>query len=98
MHVGDVIFLANACLHDFQFYKSTPKSISRSPRQVNWKSPSFGWLKINIDGAFSSDLHTGGIGIVVRDNSGQRVSGKCMTVCDVTSPEQVEALAGRFVV
>lgn len=46
--------------------------------------------------AFSSELHTGGIGIMVCDNTGQWVSGKCMTVCDVTSREHVEALARKF--
>ena len=51
-----------------------------------------------MDGAFSSDLHSAFIGIVVRDDTGQWVSGKCMTVSDVTSSEQVEAFAGRFVV
>ena len=49
-----------------------------------------------MDGAFSSDLPTSGIGIVVHDDIGQWVSGKCMMVCDVTSPEQVKALVGRF--
>lgn len=57
-----------------------------------------GWLKINIDGSFSSSQHTGGISIIVHDDEGQWVGGKCMKVSDVTSLEQVEALAGRFVV
>ncbi|KAK9943538.1 hypothetical protein M0R45_009143 [Rubus argutus] len=82
----------------YKFYRRASRSISCHPRQVSWKTPSIGWLKINMDGAFSSDLHSGGIGIVVRDDTGQWVCGKCMTVSDVTSPEQVEALAGRFVV
>ena len=51
-----------------------------------------------MDGAFSSDLHSAFIGIVVRDDTGQWVSGKCITVSDVTSLEQVEALARRFAV
>ncbi|KAK9950770.1 hypothetical protein M0R45_006239 [Rubus argutus] len=98
LHAGDVIFLANAWLHDFLFYRRASRSISCSPRQVSWKTPSIGWLKINMNGAFSSDKHSGGIGIVVRDDTGQWVSGKCMTVSDLTSPEQVEAIAGRFAV
>lgn len=64
-------------------------------RTFFWK---FGWLKININGAFSSSRHTGGISIIVHDDAGQWVDGKCMKVSDVTSLEHVEALAERFVV
>lgn len=51
-----------------------------------------------MDGAFSQSEQVGGIGIIVRDNMGNCVGSKCVRVCNVTSSEHVEAMAGRVAV
>lgn len=63
--------------------------------RVSWKKPLVGWLKGNFDGGFDVTLKRGAIGIIIRDSSGRVVGGKAMVVEHVTSPELIEALAGR---
>ncbi|XP_062005931.1 uncharacterized protein LOC133723119 [Rosa rugosa] len=93
---GDVLFSLNARLTDFQFYR---RSLSRIERgSCRWKPPAQGWLKVNMDGAFSSSSSSGGIGIVVRDAVGTCVGGFCQALEDVYSAKHVEALAGRAAV
>lgn len=76
MWVGDLIFQSNAWLHDFQFHRRTPSTSSTSRWSVCWKPSSMGWLKINMDGAFSHSEQLGGIGIIIRDEGGNCVGGK----------------------
>ena len=88
MSAGDLIFQSKAVLHDYQFYRSKPKASSTRLRSVKWRNPPIGWLKINIDGAFSASEQMGSIGVIIRDNDGNCVGGKCARVRNVSSPEQ----------
>ena len=70
---------------------------SGARRQLRpWVAPPIGWLKANIDGAFCLSSRTGGVGVIFRDSDGRIVGGVCQYVTHVTSPDMVEALAGRF--
>ncbi|XP_062008818.1 uncharacterized protein LOC133725545 [Rosa rugosa] len=94
--VGDVVLLSTSRLQDYIFHNSC--SISRGYRNigvVRWKCPPFGCVKLNIDGAFDIASGTGGIGLVVRDHSGQFVVGKGRPVLGLLSAEHSELLACR---
>ncbi|KAL6134323.1 hypothetical protein ACLB2K_066555 [Fragaria x ananassa] len=58
--------------------------------------PRQGWLKANFDGAFDSSSRSGGIGIIFRDHESVVVGGYYGRVANVTSPDLVEAYAGRL--
>jgi hypothetical protein len=42
----------------------------RSKQRLNWKPPSEGWAKCNVDGAFYADQRQGATGAVLRDHQG----------------------------
>jgi hypothetical protein len=83
---------------NYQFYRSKPTASNTRLRSVKWKYPPIGWLKINIDDAFLASEQMGGIWIIIRNNDENCVGYKCERVRNVSSPEQVAALAGRCVV
>ncbi|KAL6224777.1 hypothetical protein ACLB2K_003632 [Fragaria x ananassa] len=58
--------------------------------------PPQGWLNANFDGAFDSSSRSGGIGIIFRDHESVVVGGYYGRVANVTSPDLVEAYAGRL--
>lgn len=95
LSVGDLLFQSSAWLFDFQFYRKKVHVPGGYQRVVRWKTPSVGWLKINMDGAFSASERAGGIGIIIRDDLGTCVGGRYERIGDVSSLEQVEAFAGR---
>lgn len=69
----------------------------RGRRQFKpWVPPPQGWLKANFDGAFDSSSRSGGIGIIFRDHESVVVGGYYGRVANVTSPDLVEAYAGRL--
>jgi hypothetical protein len=42
-----------------------------NPRhKMNWERPDEGWVKVNIDAAFDSNMSTGSTGVVIRDHMG----------------------------
>lgn len=52
-----------------------PHVAKKSQRlRTHWRFPPSGSLKINIDGAFSSKLRQGGVGVVVRNECGQCIA------------------------
>ncbi|KAK9931600.1 hypothetical protein M0R45_018872 [Rubus argutus] len=79
-------------------FESTPPISGGRHRSLQWKRPPVGWLKVNIDEAFSASEQMGEICVIIRDDEGNCVGGKCERIQNVTSPEHVEALAGRCVV
>lgn len=62
-----------------------------------WSSPHTGWLKANLDGAFDQAISIDGLGVVVRESSGNVVPRIFIKIQHVDSPKAVEALAGRAV-
>ncbi|XP_024196519.1 uncharacterized protein LOC112199785 [Rosa chinensis] len=60
-------------LEDFQKYH--PKTVRKQRRpQTKWKNPPSGRLKINVDGAFRAEDGSGGIRVVVRNETGMGIA------------------------
>ncbi|KAK9940828.1 hypothetical protein M0R45_017469 [Rubus argutus] len=93
LSVGDLLFQSSAWFVDFQFYRKKCMSLGVIKGLLDG-TPSVGWLKINMDGAFSASERAGGIGIIIRDDLRTCVGGRYERIGDVSSPEQVEAFAG----
>ena len=68
-------------------------STSVTQRQVKWRKPDLGTLKLNVDAAMSLGASSFSIGLVLRDHSGAFVSGKTISKGMVTSVFEAEALA-----
>lgn len=50
----------------------------RVPNPVlHWVKPQVGWMKLNVDGSFDAALCKGGIGMVLRDSSGNTIFASC---------------------
>ena len=58
---------------EFQFFHYKPAS-KKKRVAAKWQSPPRGRLKMNTDGAFDSKTGRGGIGVVVRDESGRSIA------------------------
>jgi ribonuclease HI len=58
-----------------------------------WNPPEEGWIKANVDGAFSSDRSCGGCGVVLRDHHGGFRGGATHFFTHVSDPERAELLA-----
>jgi len=58
-----------------------------------WSAPDVGWVKINVDGAYMEDSGEAGIGVIIRDSSGQVLLTAWKHISDAGSAEEVEALA-----
>ncbi|XP_061993792.1 uncharacterized protein LOC133711706 [Rosa rugosa] len=81
-------------LEDFQKYH--PKASSKKKRPLTkWKCPPLGRLKINIDGAYRADSGEGGIGVVVRDDSGTGIATIARPLLHAHSAINMEAEACR---
>ncbi|KAM5569439.1 hypothetical protein ABKV19_016788 [Rosa sericea] len=65
----------------------------RNAGEVRWQSPPIGCVKLNIDGAFMLASGSGGIGMVLRDNTGQFLAAKGRPVMGLMSAEHAELLA-----
>ncbi|XP_062028350.1 uncharacterized protein LOC133744226 [Rosa rugosa] len=92
--VANVVMLPSVRLQEYQRHHSKNKN-GGNRRVVPWKPPSAGWVKVNFDGAYHGATGTGGIGVIIRDDMGQCLGGCYAPVSNVSSAEQVEALAGR---
>ncbi|XVF29969.1 hypothetical protein REPUB_Repub16aG0017000 [Reevesia pubescens] len=62
-------------------------------QQDKWKPPDAGLFKVNFDGAMTKNDSTGGIGVIVRDHTGQCMGALSVKVQLIASPFQVEAMA-----
>ncbi|CAL5077271.1 unnamed protein product [Urochloa decumbens] len=61
----------------------------------NWVAPGDGWIKINVDGAFSSTAGDGGIGVVVRDSHDTALLSSWRYIPRAKEAEEMEAMAAR---
>ena len=71
----------------------TAKECARA--KGTWQAPESGWMKINIDGAFSETWGEAGIGVTIRNHQGQVALSAWKYIYAAGSAEQVEALACR---
>lgn len=42
-----------------------------------WRKPPFGWVKLNVDGAWKEEEGTGGVGMILRDHVGAIIYSSC---------------------
>ncbi|PON79574.1 hypothetical protein TorRG33x02_235290, partial [Trema orientale] len=86
---------AGSYLSEFQecFKIETLPPSCRLAVDPRWKPPDAGLLKLNTDAAFSLELNTIGIGIVVRDFRGQVLGCASISLAKASSPFVAELLA-----
>jgi ribonuclease HI len=58
-----------------------------------WSKPPQGWAKLNVDGAWATATHTGGTGMVLRDEEGNIIITGCRFLQSCGSPLEAEVLA-----
>jgi ribonuclease HI len=58
-----------------------------------WLKPPQGWAKLNVDGAWATADHTGGTGIVLRDEEGNITVTRCRFLQNCGSPLEAEVTA-----
>ena len=63
--------------------------------RAKWEPPDPGWIKANTDGSVSKHLGKGGIGVVLRDDTGAFRAAACQVVATAIDSERVELLACR---
>ncbi|PRQ57087.1 putative ribonuclease H-like domain, reverse transcriptase zinc-binding domain-containing protein [Rosa chinensis] len=84
----------SSLLEDYQKYH--PKAVKKKGRpKVKWQCPPSGRLKINVDGAFCLEDGRGGIGVVVRDDSGKGIAALARPFVHAHSILHMEAEACR---
>ncbi|XP_024190337.1 uncharacterized protein LOC112194318 [Rosa chinensis] len=83
-------------VEEFQLYH--PEATRKKKRPVTkWECPLSGRLKINMDEAFRADCGVGGIGLVVRDESGTSIAAMCHGLNFAMCKADRAALAGKQV-
>ncbi|WVZ69136.1 hypothetical protein U9M48_017972 [Paspalum notatum var. saurae] len=65
----------------------------KTKKKGRWILPESGWIKINVDGAFDDNSKEAGIGVIIRDESGQVLLSSCRYVYAGSDAEEIEALA-----
>jgi ribonuclease HI len=70
-----------------------PSSEKISRPTEHWLPPEEGWVKVNVDGAFSKEGDAEGGGVVMRDRHGRFLAGSCHFFTQVSDPERAELLA-----
>jgi ribonuclease HI len=66
-----------------------------SIRRHGWKKPPEGWIKLNVDAAFSANYFTGATGAVLRDEQGMFIAGSCCGIPCIADAATAEARALR---
>nr|XP_027118368.1 uncharacterized protein LOC113735569 [Coffea arabica] len=95
----DPLSLVSLSINFLQKYReantspNTPIRTSIAP--LHWTKPPVGFLKANFDGAVFSEYGYSGVGVVVRDERGNFVTGTSHKISGIFSPEVIEAYAAR---
>jgi ribonuclease HI len=63
------------------------------PAVEYWLPPEVGWHKVNVDGAYSAELHTGGCGVVLWNHHGEFIVGASHFLTSVPDPERAKIIA-----
>ena len=66
----DSMYLTNDCLAGTRI-----QGVTLAPRRESWRPPEEGWVKVNVDGAFSAAAGEHACGGLLRDAAGQFVKG-----------------------
>ena len=78
----------------FEVHKQIPNSVQRAPC-VKWSPPAEGGYKANFDAAFFENSEMAGLGVVIRDSSGNVMGALSQKITKPHSVEHAEALAVR---
>ena len=78
----------------FEVHQQTPNPVHRAP-YVKWSPPAEGGYKANFDAAFFENSEMVGLGVVVRDSSGNIMGALSQKIPRPQSVEHAEALAVR---
>ena len=93
MLAADVSIQLVSGLTEFRFHNSgVPKPV-QSKTGTKWRPHSFGYCKINVDGAFYHSTRSGGWSFVVRDLCGMMLAGGAGPIRSLISAEHAELLA-----
>ncbi|XP_024159725.1 uncharacterized protein LOC112167011 [Rosa chinensis] len=79
-------------LKEFRFHNQKPPR-SKSVYRAVWRTPPVGLVKINVDGAFHHVTRKGGLGFVIRNETGVMLGGGAWSVSGLLSSEHAEILA-----
>ena len=66
-----------------------------TPLKQVWEPPKLGWMKININGAYSEVSGRAGIGVIIRDHLGNVKLSAWKVIYGAFNAEETEALACR---
>uniref|UniRef100_A0A8I7BGW3 RNase H type-1 domain-containing protein n=1 Tax=Hordeum vulgare subsp. vulgare TaxID=112509 RepID=A0A8I7BGW3_HORVV len=61
--------------------------------EERWIQPPRGWTKLNVDGAFNAENHTGGAGIILCGEDGQVIFSSCRYLRSCSSALEAELAA-----
>jgi ribonuclease HI len=88
---------ARGYLEEFSQSQNHSYNVSRQPPQpaARWKPPSQCRFKVNYDGATFQNSDEAGLGVVIRDNTGQAIATLSQKIKYPHSVEATEALAAR---
>uniref|UniRef100_A0A2N9GD20 RNase H type-1 domain-containing protein n=1 Tax=Fagus sylvatica TaxID=28930 RepID=A0A2N9GD20_FAGSY len=86
---------AQAFLQEYLTVTTEEKTERPKPPPAQWKLPVTNYYKLNFDGAIFKDSNSGGIGVVIRDNTGLVIATLSQKVYSTHTAEMIEALAAR---
>ncbi|TVU07185.1 hypothetical protein EJB05_47228, partial [Eragrostis curvula] len=69
------------------------QSATSMEKLKRWIPPDHGWMKINVDGAYTEATGEAGIGIIIRDSFGRALLSSWRVIFSARNAEEVEALA-----
>jgi ribonuclease HI len=72
---------------------SQAQGIEKPRSQEVWSKPPQGWAKLNVDGAWAQADHTGGTGMILRDEEGTIIFTGCRFLQSCGSPLEAEVTA-----
>ena len=91
---GGIIDRAEYLLHEFKAANATMQQEGSAQIQ-NWQPPPIGKFKINFDASWKKKDKGVGVGVVIRDHSGDFFAGMSKRGLEVNSAEMAELLAAR---
>ncbi|KAM1173720.1 hypothetical protein FF1_026374 [Malus domestica] len=95
-HPRDVALRAEEWMLAFRHYHSPSKMVSMQTIQ-KWYPSDIGFLKCNFDGAWDERSRKCGVGVIIRNCSGEFLAGLTAVEEDIGLALQEELLAARFV-
>jgi ribonuclease HI len=67
--------------------------VAEANEKRSWSRPEEGWVKLNVDGSFHQESGEAGIGMILRDSSGDIIFSSCRQLFTCSSPLEAELAA-----